>query len=95
MRQETVDLLSDAANAVVLKISWRRYPGILLQGDTISICCSELDELKTLIRADLDDAKVIEEVRSLIDGLSDQFNSLKAHYVSCLKANDLPLPFSE
>jgi hypothetical protein len=95
LRQETVELLSGAPNAIVLKVSWRKFPGILLQGDTISICCSELDELKALVRTDLSDAEVIEEVRALIDGLSEQFSSLKAHYVRCLKTNDLKLPFSE
>ena len=90
-----MELLSDAANAVVLKVSWRKFPGILLQGDTISTVCSELDELKTLVRGDLSEAEVKEEVRDLINGLSQQFDTLKAHYISCLKANDYRLPFSE
>jgi hypothetical protein len=47
--------------------------------NTISICCSELDELKTPRRGDLRNAEAIKEAHALVDGLSAQFNSLKAH----------------
>ena len=88
MRREIVEIYSEATNAVVLRHPGRKFPGVLVQGDTLHVLCQSFDKaLEKLDRSS-----------SAYQDLSEIRNSLwhfKSHYKSTLLEHDLPLPFSE
>ena len=43
MREELVEIYSDASNAAVLRHPERKFPGVLLQGDTLHSICQSID----------------------------------------------------
>ena len=88
MREQLVEIYSDETNAAVLRHPGRKFPGVLVQGDTLHIFCQRLDfALNELGR----DSKVYDELNELRNSLW----SLKKHYKSVLVEHDWPLPFNE
>ena len=88
MRIEPVEIYSDTTNRAVMRHPGRRFPGLLIQGDTFySLChradraCRELDR----------QSPAWEEVNELRNILWD----LLTHYKVVLGEHDIPLPFSE
>src|SRR5438477_452947 len=43
MRRDTLEIYSDATSAAVLRHPGRRFPGILVQGDTLYALCAAAD----------------------------------------------------
>jgi|LakMenEpi03Aug12_release.lakeMendotaPanAssembly.Ray.scaffolds.fasta_scaffold696934_2 predicted RNase H-like HicB family nuclease len=70
MPQIEVDLLTDQGNNAVIRLPGRTYPGIVVQGDTLSILLDNLQEVKALIiTAQSKDA--IEALNDVIEDLLD------------------------
>lgn len=44
MRSEDVEIFSDMTNAAVMRHPGRKFPGVLIQGDTLYTLCREADE---------------------------------------------------
>ena len=90
MRIEAVEILSDASNAAVLRHPGRRFPGVLVQGDTLHSMCQAAD------RACAGASGVLgaEEYEEL-DELRSQLRAFLSHYRQVLSQHNLPLPFSE
>lgn len=88
MRKETVEIYSDATNAAVMRHPSRKFPGVLLQGDTLS---GMLRSAEALCRDLQNGSTGLEEANDL----REQFSDLLQHYKSVLKSHGLPLPFSE
>ncbi len=88
MRRETVEIYSDASNAAVLRHPGRKFPGTLVQGDTLHSLCHLFDKaLEELDRSE-----------SAYEDLSEIRNMLwayKNHYNKVLLEHGMPLPFSE
>jgi hypothetical protein len=88
MRVEPVEILSDETNAVVMRHPARRFPGVLLQGDTLYTLCQRADvACREAGRA----SPGFEEMNSVRNHLW----GLLSHYKQVLIEHDLPLPFSE
>lgn len=88
MRTELVEIYSDQTNAAVMRHPGRRFPGVLLQGDTLAILCKRMERiLRELGR----DSPVYEELDDTFQTLS----ALKAHYKQTLDEHGLPLPYFE
>lgn len=88
MRKELVEIYSDKTNAAVLRHPGRKFPGVLVQGDTLHGLCQRLDfALKDLGR----DNSAYGELNEIRNALW----SLKNHYKSILVEHDCPLPFTE
>jgi hypothetical protein len=90
MRIEPVEIYSDETNAAVMRHPGRRFPGILVQGDTLWTLCSRADEACKNGRSVLDD-ETYQELNSLRNSLW----GLLTHYKETLGAHDVHLPFSE
>lgn len=88
MRTEEVEIYSDATNAAILRHPARRFPGILLQGDTLHAVCVELDTICKEIGRDGPGIDAANDLR-------EQFRSLLNHYSASLLAHDIDLPFYE
>ena len=88
MRQELVEIYSDATNAAVLRHPNRRFPGVLLQGDTLHMLCHKIDAAIEKVDRTSAAYKELNEVRNSLW-------SFKNHYKSVLVEHEILIPFSE
>jgi len=79
-----VTVFSDAINAAVLKLPSRRFPGLLLQGDT----------LKSLYDLAVEASKS-EKSGELIEEIADRIEALCSHYERSLRFFNHELPYPE
>ncbi len=89
MRSESVEIFSEATNAAVMRHPGRRFPGVLLQGDTLNGIVAALRSV--MERSDALPEEQAETLASVVAQLSE----LLAHYRSVLVAHNIPLPFPE
>ncbi|MGH1413861.1 MAG: DUF6959 family protein [Pelagimonas sp.] len=88
MREELVEIYSDTTNAAVLRHPERKFPGVLLQGDTLHGLCQNFDiALKKIDRS----SAAYEELNEIRNSLW----TLKNNYKAALVEHELPMPFSE
>ena len=90
MRVESVEIYSDATNAAVMRHPGRRFPGVLLQGDTLHSMCRRLDIVCEAARRPYR-MEEYQELNNIRNGMWD----LLLHYKRVLQAHGMPLPFSE
>ena len=90
MHIDPVEIYSDASNAAVMRHPGRRFPGVLVQGDTLSRLCLAADLICASGRQQLD-SDTYEELNDLRNHLW----SLLLHYKIVLGEHDIPLPFSD
>jgi hypothetical protein len=90
MHTESVEIYSDATNAAVLRHPGRKFPGILIQGDTLHSLCVSADEACASARGVMsgDDYERLNDIR-------DHLRSLLTHYKSVLIEHNIRLPFHE
>jgi hypothetical protein len=87
MRIDTVEIYSDTANAPVMRHPSRHFPGVLIQGDSLSAICYSADEA----------CRVVGRGQPGFDQLNDLRNMLQgylAHYITVLDEHSIRLPFS-
>jgi len=87
MRTESVIVYSDQSNAPVLQHPGRKFPGLLVQGDTLYAMCVQADEAC----AEASQGGTFEELEDLRSRLWD----LLDHYKSVLGTHGIPLPFTD
>ena len=88
MRIEQIEIYSDATNAAVMRHPGRRFPGLLLQGDTLNNLHTIADRLSAETSNLLD-----EDTRSDLHELRDALRDFRDHYAQVLHEHSLPLPF--
>ena len=86
MRIEEVEIYSDATNAAIIRHPDRRFPGVLIQGDTLHSIARQVDEI---CRGASPDSMAFEEA----DDLRARLWGLVNHYKATLEAHALELPF--
>lgn len=87
MRNEPVEIYSDQTNAAIMRHPGRRFPGLLIQGDTLHSLCKEAD---TICAAIGPEHPGFEDANDLRNRLWAFLN----HYKVVLTEHHLPLPFS-
>jgi hypothetical protein len=90
MRIESVEIYDDTTNKSVMRHPGRRFPGLLLQGDTLHGLCQLADDACSGLDRQRD-TRAWAELNQLRNALQDY----RTHYKQVLSAHDLPLPFSE
>lgn len=90
MRTESVEIYSDATNAAVMRHPGRRFPGVLIQGDTLFILSETARELCDAARGKLSDDDYIG-----LSDLRDRLRGLVDHYKQVLGEHGWALPFVE
>lgn len=83
-----VEIFSDATNAVVMRHPGRHFPGVLVQGDTLSNLCKAADEACAGLSPSTEAFAAANDLRS---HLWDLLN----HYKIVLDTHGLPLPFAD
>lgn len=70
MHVEQVEIYSDKTNSAVMRHPGRKFPGVLIQGDTLSAICANVDDVCTKAKDKLD-AQTFKELIGLREGLHD------------------------
>jgi hypothetical protein len=81
-----LDVLTLATNQAVIRLPGRKYPGIVLQGDSLSILASDAREVADALAAGGDPAEDAAD-------LADRLDALLGHYARTLTAHGIPLPY--
>lgn len=83
-----VDALSRTINCPVLKMPERRYPGILIQGDTLKSLLGIAEQIsKAQLSGD------IEELRESVSWLLERLRDYVDEYESVLQRHNIQLPY--
>jgi hypothetical protein len=90
MRKESIEIYADTTNAAVLRHPGRKFPGVLIQGDTLYSMCQTLDHLCLKGRGKLG-AEAFDELNEIRNQLWLFLNGYKA----TLEEHGIPLPFNE
>ncbi|HZZ90255.1 MAG TPA: hypothetical protein VFE13_18140 [Caulobacteraceae bacterium] len=88
MQIQPIEVYSDATNQVVIRHPGRRFPGLLLQGDSLYSLCARADALCTKLKPG---DPAYGDASQLRNALWAGLN----HYKSVLSAHGIGLPFSE
>ena len=84
------ELFTDGSNNAVVRLPGRRFPGVLVQGDTLALLRFDLAEVqRALSDGDVDEAR-----DSLAFVLRDLDGWLE-RYISALAEHGIQLPFSD
>jgi hypothetical protein len=90
MRTETVEIYSDETNNAVLRHPGRKFPGVLIQGDTLYAMCKLADRICDNAQGVLDPESYA-ELAKFRNGLRQRLTSYKV----VLGEHGVPLPFNE
>lgn len=88
MKTEHIEVFSEAINKPVLRMPGRKFPGILLQGDTVS----SLYSLARMLAANAE-KHADPEMTDLAQQMKDELSEILSEYEHVLKANNLSLPY--
>ncbi len=86
MRKEEVEIYSDATNAAVIRHSVRKFPGLLVQGDTLYSMYQRAETVLNELNPETDIYFEMLDLKELLEGMVK-------HYSSVLQHHDHPLPF--
>lgn len=90
MRTETVEIYSDQTNAAVIRHPDRRFPGVLIQGDSLYSICVQADDACLAARDQLGSDEYAE-----LNRLRNSLWTFLNHYKTVLCEHRIPLPFVE
>lgn len=88
MERVEAELFTDGGNNAVVRLPPRRFPGVLIQGDSLSVIRSEVAEV--IEACDQGDLAGAQETASLL--LAD-LDELLARYTVALDAHKVPRPY--
>jgi hypothetical protein len=91
MKTDLVEIYSDASNAAVMRHPGRRFPGVLVQGDTLYSMAQSARRLQQSAAGGALDEEASEE----LSGLVDRLDQLLAHYKTVMKEHQIALPFRD
>lgn len=84
-----MEVYSEATNNAVVRAPGRRFPGVLIQGDSLSIMVQAVADLRTAI-----ERGALEEAKEEADNLHEALRQRLLHYEQVLGAHGLPLPYA-
>ena len=87
MRKEDVEIYSDATNMAVMRHPGRRFPGVLVQGDTLSGIVQELGEVLS------EKDKLSEDTAIGLEDLYELLSGMLKHYNAVLDEHGMDVPF--
>lgn len=89
MQKKELEVLSEASNVAVVRMPGRRFPGSVIQGDSLSHLRWLAEDVRNRLQdhPDEDLRDTAQELFELLDGRLRQ-------YVNVLDAEGIPLPFN-
>ena len=88
MERIEAELFTDGGNAAVVRLPGRRFPGVVIQGDSLSVIRGDIAELRDACgRSEVGEAKELAEL------LLGDFDNLLTRYTAALSSHGNPRPF--
>lgn len=88
MKPMQVEALTDATNYAVIRLPNRAFPGVVFQGDSLSILYQNVEDVRAVI-----DAEDLATAREEIGYVCDELRGLLEYYEATLAAEGLELPY--
>lgn len=88
MERVEAELFTDGGNDAVVRLPGRNFPGVLIQGDTLSMLRSDVAEL-----AELCAAGDLEEARYVASLLQADLEAKLQRYTDALRTHGISRPF--
>lgn len=83
-----VELLTNQGNNAVVRLPERKYPGVVIQGDTLNgLIATTSEAVEALDRGDRDEA------REVLRELAMQLQEIQERYETAVRAHGLELPY--
>ena len=83
-----VEVLSGQGNYAVIRLPERKYPGVVMQGDSLSTLVADLRQCRDQFqRGEADDGM------GWLDAVLEQLESVQRSYEAALAARSIPLPY--
>lgn len=89
MRIEQIEIYSDASNHAVLRHPGRRFPGSLIQGDSLSVLVEEAREIFAAVQKTADP-----ELLALVQGHKEKLEDRLSIYEDALNEHGIALPYA-
>lgn len=83
-----VEILSDAVNSAVLRVPGRRFPGVVLQGDTLATLVRDLRSAVAAL-----DSQEISNARDDVQSVLDRLVDAQSFYEASLRQHGVRLPY--
>ena len=87
-----MEVYSEASNMPVLRFPGRRFPGVLIQGDSLAGLLANVASISQLIERN-EAFSAQNEVVELVSELQSTLGALVDHYATTLSNAGIPLPF--
>ncbi|MCY1045334.1 hypothetical protein OV208_28720 [Corallococcus sp. bb12-1] len=94
MESNEVVLLSRQGNTAVVHLPGRQYPGVVIQGDSLSILHALVREARELCPA-APTKDGADDTASLLDDVEERLRDYLTMYEAVLKERHIPLPYAE
>lgn len=88
MRTEMVEIYSDTTNAAIMRHPGRKFPGVLVQGDSLHNLWQGAEAACREVGASSPAYEELDDLRNRLRGYLD-------HYKAVLSEHGMPLPFAE
>jgi hypothetical protein len=86
-----LEVFSEASNHAVVRAAGRKFPGSLVQGDSLSILCSLSRRIsERLVSLGVVDDRLLSDAQELQEGLLDRV----LHYQLVLEKHGIGLPYA-
>jgi hypothetical protein len=82
-------ILDETSNAAIVQLPGRKFPGIVVQGDSLQILLSQVTNIKEHLISEASD--------DLRNEIEDLYNTVRgsAHYEKVLTKNAIELPYAK
>jgi hypothetical protein len=90
MRIEQLEVYADDVNYAVIKPPGRRFPGAVIQGDSLAILCRKVVMIAKSVR---DGAAVGDDFRGELEDVVDSLVGRLLHYQAVLRMHNIKLPY--
>ena len=93
MITQELEVYSSATNAAVVRAPGRRFPGVVVQGDTLATLCDSAQALVGGIDAHDNEDLALEALALEALALYEHLSGLLLHYEAVLRDNGISLPY--
>jgi hypothetical protein len=90
MKKIEIEILAEGSNCPIVKTPGRKFPGILLQGDSLKVLLDAATEIYEISSHEAND-----ELHAAVGELKDKLAGFVAAYEKAMHANGLELPYAK
>jgi hypothetical protein len=87
-----VELLTGQHNYAVVRLPGRRFPGVVFQGDSLSVLVSDAEELRDALRSVTSESD-LQECREQAALIARHLGEIQSGYEAALREHDIRLPY--